>query len=278
MISPTHFAAALLGLSPSPPPLDRQAKRHYGIDPLCWLCGGPTERQGWRHEDAIADTFTQHNLAAVTDSATICWQCVAFTTPASFQALVKARSMPIKTTTKDGRPWVQAGWHCYSHFFAAPDRWECPGPGRVREILLDPPRDEFLLTINPTGKKHTLFRCRISTSPDAFFVHFEDETFLVHALDAVRCMIDFEHMSRLGFSKEQTLSGRYSQYQILQAGIETWRAGEGRIATWRTMRPSLLGLVAWCALGPSKLREIEPPAEAAPAPAPKTVYKEDLFG
>ncbi len=276
MTSSTHFAAAILGLSPMAPPADRKGNIHYGPDTHCWLCGGATEGKGWRHEDAIADTFTQHNLAAITDSVTICWQCVAFTAPASFQALVKARDLPIKTTTKDGRPWVQAGWHCYSHFVSEPDHYECPGPARVREILLDPPAQKFLLTLNPSGKKHTLFRGRVSPSRDLFAVHFEDETFSVRLPDVARCMVDFEAMSRLGFSKEQTLTGRYSQYQILQAGLEAWRIGEGAIAAWRTLEPSLLGLIAWCAHGPGKFKD-EPQA-APPANASKEiVFKEDLF-
>jgi hypothetical protein len=188
--------------------------------------------------------------------------------------------MPIKTTTKDGRPWVQAGWHCYSHFFAEPDHYECPGPGRVREILVNPPGGRFLLTINPSGKKHTLFRGHVSTSRDILAVHFEDETFLVHSSDVARCMAEFEGMSRLGFSKEQTITGRYSQYQILQAGLDAWHDGEAKIAAWRVAEPSLLGLIAWCANGPGKFKDevVEPKPAIPPLAIAAVTFREDLFG
>jgi len=242
--SPTHFAVAVAGVELSDPPADRKGRIAFGTDPLCWLCGGDTEGQGWPQPAAIAPTFTQVDFAVVEDSGTVCRACAALTKAATFQEVVRARGMDVKL-------WTQAGWHCYSHLFVYPDVYECPKPSRVRELLLDPPDAPFLLCINATGQKHTIFRGRIATSRDLFPVHYADETFDVSRVRFAEVLETLEALSALGISKDQSVSGRYHPESLRRAGLAAWRPLEERMKRWRDEEPMLLALVHWCGRSPS---------------------------
>lgn len=248
MSTPTQFCAAALGLELPPPKVAASGAR-------CWLCGGDTAGVGWRQADAVAQTFTQHNCAALPDSDAVCRACVAFTRAETFQALVRARSLPIKITTKDGRPWVQAGWHCYSHLVTGAGSYEAPVPSRVRAILLDPPPPPFALGLNPSGQKHSLFRTRIASSREVFPVHFDERTFVVDRARFARLLDNVEHMGRLGFSRKQTITGRYHPESIRRAGLAVWRTGEAAVRPWRDGEPDLMALAAWTARGPKWFSE-----------------------
>lgn len=248
--SPTQFAASVIGVELSDPPADRKGNVAFGNDASCWLCGGPTDGKGWPQEAAISPTFTQNNLARTQDSGTVCSACAALTKAKTFQAAVAKHGLDIKI-------WTQAGWHCYSHLVIAPGTYECPKPSRVRDILLDPPHEPFLLGINASGQKHSVFRCRVATDRDVFPVHFDDETFDVDRARFVQVLETLEELSKLGFSKDQSASGRYHPESIRRAGLSVWRPLEEQMQVRRQTEQQLLGLAVFCGRSPTYFRSLE---------------------
>lgn len=248
--SPTQFACAVAGITPTDPPADRKGVVHRGGDADCWLCGGPTDGIGWRQGDAIAPTFTQNNLAKTQDSETVCRACATLTKAASFQAAVASHGLDIKM-------WVQAGWHSYSHLFIAPGTYECPRPSRVREILLDPPAQPFLLTINASGQKHTVFRGRVCVDRDLIPVHFDDETFDVDRARFADVLGALEALSEAGFSKDSTLSGRYHPEAVRRCGLARWRALEEAVRPFREREYRLLSLAHYCGRSPTFFKDLK---------------------
>ena len=167
-MTPTQFAARALGLLPCPPPEPKRGPR-YGVSPVCWLCGGPTDGEGWPQATAIAPTFTQHNAAKAGDSDAVCQSCAALTRAATFQAMVTTRGLPLKV-------WTQCGWHSYSHHIREDGHYEAPAPDAARSILIDPPAGRWMLCLNTTGKKHTIFRGAVSQSRGAYPVQVDETT------------------------------------------------------------------------------------------------------
>ncbi|KWT70742.1 hypothetical protein APY04_0803 [Hyphomicrobium sulfonivorans] len=239
----TQFASRILGIA-SP----------LGTGNRCWLCGGDCGDEARAQKDVIAPTFTQHNLAACEDSTVVCGGCEALTLASSWQGVVAARGMDIKV-------WTQAGWHSYSHFIAGPDVYECPKPSRVREILLSPPATKWLLGINESGKKHTVFRSAVNTGGQSWAVFAGDALVRTTTAEFATCLSAFEAMVAEGFSKASVVSGDYHPATMLKVGIAKARALDARVVPYRRMRPDLLGLVAYCAFGVAQF------AEAAPEPA-----------
>lgn len=248
-MSVTQFAASVLGLL-----------EPVGSGALCWLCGGACGPEARQREDVIAPTFTQHNLAAVADSQVVCGACEAFTLAASWQGVVARRGMQLKT-------WTQAGWHSYSHFIAEPDVYECPRPGRVREILLDPPCRPWLLGINDTGKKHTIFRAAVNTGRNLWAVHYADSLVRTSTIEFTSCLNAFEAMVAAGFSKDSVLTGDYHPASLMKAGLAAARSLDANVAPYRRQQPDLLQLVAYCSRSVSAFASADVPTTATTEPA-----------
>lgn len=226
----TQFAATALGLLPYAPP------RGHCRDPWCWLCGGETGGVGWRQTDAIAPTFTQHNMAQRGDCGAVCQACASLTRAESFQALVARKQLSIKT-------WKQCGWHSYSHFIREDGHYEAPTPSRMREILLNPPVGRWLLTLNTTGKKHTIFRASVASSAVWFPLQVDEETIWTGVEEFVGCLGAFERLTALGCGKDGVQTGRYHPADTMRAGLGNWLPAERVMAEWRDRRPALVALV-----------------------------------
>ena len=227
----TQFVAqalALLPYVPRPP--------GWGASNRCWLCGGSTGGVGWPQRLAIAPTFTQHNTAACADSDAVCQSCAAVTRAESFQALVARRGLPLKV-------WTQCGWHSYSHYVREDGGYEAPTPSRMRAILLEPPDGRWLLTLNTTGQKHTIFRARVATTPAWFPVQLDEETLWTSAADLRECLAAFEALAAIGCGKDGIQTGRYHPADTMRAGVALWRPAEAAMAPWRDANPLLVALV-----------------------------------
>ena len=235
MIASTLFAAYSLALLPFDPPAPKRGDR-YGRGERCWLCGGATNGAGWPQAIAIAPTFTQHNLACCGASDAVCQACAATMAPEAFQAMVRARNLPLKT-------WAQCGWHSYSHFIRDTGAYEAPVPSRSREIMLDPPPGWWLLALNTTGKKHTIFRARVATERGRFPVQVDEDTLWVRHAEYRACLAAFERLTALGCGKDGVETGRYHPADTMRAGLAPWREAEDAMAPWRERAPGLVGLV-----------------------------------
>ncbi|HEX7072947.1 MAG TPA: hypothetical protein VF226_02820 [Hyphomicrobiaceae bacterium] len=245
----TQFAARVLGIADCPPPQPKRGPQ-YGTGAVCWLCGGATDGKGWPQATAIAPTFTQHNTAKANDSDAVCQSCAALTRAETFQRMVAERGLSVKT-------WTQAGWHSYSHFIRDDGHYSVPSRKDMRALLLDPPPGRWLLCINTTGQKHTIFRATVASSRTLFPVQMDETTIWCRADEIRQCMADFEGLCALGFSKDSILTGQYHPAQLLKAGLSRWKPAEGRIAPWRQSHPDLMALVHFVALGPAEFEPIE---------------------
>lgn len=267
-MTPTQFAARALDISDFPPPQPKRGTR-YGLSVRCWLCGGETDGVGWPQSVAIAPTFTQHNCAKMQDSDAVCQSCAALTRAETFQAMVKARGLPVKT-------WTQCGWHSYSHYIREDGHYEAPIPARVREILNDPPEGKWLLCINTSGQKHTIFRGTVATGRDRFPVQVDEETVWTGREEVGRCISDFERLATLGFGRDEIATGNYNPTNTLRAGIRAWREADEPMRIWREARPDLVALAAIAARSRKTLAEVPPPETASPvvipAPLPTPTY------
>jgi len=84
-----------------------------GSDARCWLCGGALREPGWRRQDAIQPTFTNHNLAQAPASQTVCQPCAYFASGDAWRAYAAAQP---ERGLKTGHA---TGWRSYSHLFSA---------------------------------------------------------------------------------------------------------------------------------------------------------------
>jgi hypothetical protein len=239
----TQFVARVTGILPAEPPVPRRGLRH-GSSSKCWLCGGDTGGVGWPIKAALGAAFTQHNIAAVMDSDAWCQACVATTKCEPWQAMVKSRGLDLKI-------WTQAGWNTYSHFVREDGHYSSPTRREMRAVLLDPPAGQWVLGINTSGQKHTIFRATVAANRDYFPVQFDEYTVWLYAERLRSCLADFERLCELGFSKDSILSGRYHHGQMLKVGIARWTAAEEMIAAWRASDPDMLAVVHFVALGPA---------------------------
>lgn len=245
----TQFVSRSLGLLPYEPPEPKRGAR-YAADARCWLCGGATDGMGWPQSVAIAPTFTQHNTAKAGDSDAVCQGCAALTRADTFQGMIKHRGLPIKI-------WTQCGWHSYSHFIREDGHYEAPSREVMRAIALSPPQGRWVLAINTTGQKHTLFRGAVASNQGFFPVQMDETTIWCRKDRLAACMADFEALAALGFSKDSILSGVYHPAQMLKVGLARWEPAESRMAPWRSEDPDMLALVHLIALGPAKFPEIK---------------------
>jgi hypothetical protein len=271
----TQFCARALGLLPCPPPTPRRGPAH-GLDARCWLCGGATDGVGWPQSLAIAPTFTQFNCARASDSDAVCQSCVALTRAETFQAMVAARKLPLKT-------WTQCGWHSYSHLIREDGAYAAPDRETARAVVIDPPPGRWVMGLNTSGKKHTLFRGAVAGGAGVHPIQLDETTVWVDRDDARACLGAFEALSALGFAKDDTLAGRYHPAGLSRAGLARWRPAETAIAPWRERAPDLMALIHHVARGPShfgpppeRARDAPPPAET-PKPPPRAGAQMELF-
>lgn len=219
------FTARVLGLLPWEPPTPKRGPR-FGTSQDCWLCGGPTGGVGWPKATAIAPTFTNHNLAAAPWSDAVCQACVATSSGETWKTYTQAHpEMGLKAVHP-------LSWRSYSHVIWAGGH-ECPTKATVKQRLLDPPPPPFLFVVALSGQKHLLFRAHVATDRDRFPVQLEEEWVLVDRLRLATCLADFERLLALGCRRDAIFSSHYSAYEMMAAGVATWRDAEVVWAPWR---------------------------------------------
>ncbi|TCO70256.1 hypothetical protein [Rhodovulum euryhalinum] len=248
METTTQFVARVLGIVHEPPLPKKKNSSRYASGKTCWMCGGDTCGKGWPRSAALSGGFTGHDFALAMDSDAICQGCAAVLSGKAWQGMVAQKGTDVKV-------WGGAGWNNYSHLIAEDGTYIVPKRKDIRRILLDPPYGKWVLAINSSGQKHTVFRAQVAASQTHFPVQFDEMTVWIHADRFRQCLADFEALCDLGFSKDSILSGEYHHAQMLKVGIKEWREAEQKIAPWRTSDPDMITIVHFCALGPSHFEE-----------------------
>ncbi len=230
---PTHFAHAVIGAPPWPPPV-------AGPDAVCWLCGGPTHGAGWRWADAVQPTFTNHTLARAPASQTLCQPCAYFASGDAYRQYAAAHP---ERGLKTGHA---TGWRSYSHLFSR-DGHETPTRPRWRAVLLAPPDPPFLACISTSGQKHTIFKGRVSTSAAQCWVLLEEELLLVDTAAVRRVLATVEALLALGFRRDDIARGTYNPAQIHRAGLANWEPLERAMQQHRRRQGPIVPLACYVA-------------------------------
>lgn len=236
-MSATAFAWKSVNGARYDPPGD---PRVYGSDSRCWLCGGPTHGIGWPRRVAFTELFTDAKLARVPSSDTACQPCVAMSRKDTWEAYVAAHpEMGLKTGQT-------MSWRNYGHAFWT-NHHECPNRSRWRALLIDPPEPPFVFVIAESAQKHLVFRASIAYDREVFPAQVEDETIIIRRRQFADCLLAFERVYALGFSKDQIVSGRYHQAQVMKSGLTLWREAETAFAPFRRLRPHDVRISAYVA-------------------------------
>lgn len=244
-MSGARFAWECLGSPEWLPPAPKRGAERFGPDGDCWLCGGPTEGVGWPWRLAISPTFTNHTLAAAPWSQTVCQACVYMGSGEAWRAYCE---------TRPDREWKAVpplSWRSYSHVFW-PGYHDCPKRGSWRALLLEPPEPPFLLVVAESGQKHIVYRAVVGRSREVFPVQVEEERVLVDRDEFRACVEAFEALLAMGFTRDEVVSGRYSQGRLARADRVLWRAAEAEMDQWRRRRPDYMRLAHMVAHGPTK--------------------------
>lgn len=241
--SATQFAWRVLGNAPYPPPEPKRGPR-YGPDERCCLCGAATGGAGW-HRSALPPTYTNWNLCAVPASQTICQPCMALAGSDTWRDYVAAHP---EAGLKAGLP---LSWRTYSHAFTVTGH-ECPNRKRWRELLLHPPEPPFLFVITESGQKHLIFRAQVAYSRDVYPVQVEEDLLLVNREAFAACLVAFERLYALGFSKDSIRDQRYHPAQLLKVGPVVWGNAEEAFAAFRKRHTGLVRLAHFCAQKPEE--------------------------
>jgi len=224
-----------------PPEPKSKKKERFGPDAECWLCGGGTNGAGWHFKDVIGTAFTDFNIAAAPHSSTVCQSCAALMKKEAWVEACAAHDHDPNFPVKDGKKPFLANWMFSSHVFSA-DEWLRPDRSGVRDVLLNPPKPPFVMTLASVGKKHVIFRARVNASREQFSVNLDDTEVLVVRETFARLLSDFEQAYEAGFSKDSLLTGHYNQAAILALGLSQWREIERKMRMWRTSEPGMLQL------------------------------------
>lgn len=227
--SPTAFAWEIVGGGPYPPPTPHP-------DPVCWLCGGPTNGEGWPRRTTIPETFTNPTLARAPSSEAVCQPCVAMSSKTTWDRYVAAHpEMGLKTG-------YAVSWRSYSHVFSRSVYVSFKDHAEWRQWLLEPPEPPFLFIISTTGVKHLIFRGVIAHSRDRYPVVFGDHLIYVDRSQFEACLQAFEALCDMGFSRDAVLSGNYPYQQLFKVGVRSWNQAEKAFAPFRKAMPDLVML------------------------------------
>lgn len=237
--SPTQFAWRCLASDPAPHGLGGPylPDGDPATDPLCWLCGGETGGAGWPQPGTFPPTFTNHNLARVPTSRTVCGPCVALASKQTWEAYVAAHP------DKGLKTGHAMSWRFYSHLFT-PGQHACPTRAGWRAILLSPPEPPFLAVMATSGQKHILFRGQVATDREWFPLQVEDERVWIDRAGFARCLDLFERLYHLGYTREEIATGRYNVARVHKLGASRWRELEAMFRPWRERDPGYVRVAA----------------------------------
>lgn len=235
--STSRFAWRCLGSTAWPPKLAVSGER-------CWLCGGEIEEPPWRRRDAIPPTFTNPNLARAIDSDAVCQPCAYLGSGDSWReycALLPERGW------KSMHP---LSWRSYSHVIA-PGLHQTPFRSEWHEWLASPPDPPFIFVMALSGKKHLIFRARVSRSKNTYALQAEEDTLWVERDTMADVLKTTSSLLALGFSRKEINSGHYSPHRIFRAR-DDFRILTEKLNRYRVREPELIDVATFAARDPRK--------------------------
>lgn len=214
----------------------------------CWLCAGDAGSDAWTLKDAIGSGFTASNIAKAPHSGAVCSSCVALMSRDAWILACEKHGHSPNFPAVEGKKPSLSNWMFSSHVFIEDIKtWLRPDRAQTKEIILNPPKGRWLISLAAVGKKHVLFQAPINDGVDNFFVQLDSDTILVDRALFTEILDLFELGYNNGLSKESMLSGNYSQAAILKWGISNWRELESSLSIYRAKHYAMLQLAHYCA-------------------------------
>ena len=221
-------------------------KSKYAIDEHCYLCGGKTHGLGHHIKDVLSAGFTDNNIAKNVKSKAVCDSCTALMKKEGWELSCAKQGVSPYFPVKDDKPPFLSNWMFNSHCFSL-NGWKTMSRQESRDTLINPPKTNFVITLADSGKKHVIFRAKVNTNNNNFFVQLDEYTILINHELFLSTLKDFEYGYNLGLSKESMLTGAYNQATVLKVGINKVRDIENKIKEVRLKDNGLLSVVSYCA-------------------------------
>lgn len=265
--SATHFLYKAAG-APSVQNLET-------IHSHCWLCGIETQ-VGAPKKNVIKDTFMDIDKARCPDSNHLCAACVwcfseqdevltkkvdSFWSTASLAmsantARLEAWQKKNKTTGKPatvaelGIDEIWGGYavpqrmRTYSHFVVNGVWTPATKANKafMREVLFNPPKDEWLAIIADTGQKHIIFRAQTAYGRESCVIQFEEQRISYELRQLQEVYAETNALYLLGFSKEEIERGEYARNRMMKVDRVRWREHERHLQKWRGSKIFMLAL------------------------------------
>ena len=205
----------------------------------CWLCGGGMDESVPRG-DAISKTFCLDSDSIRPGSEVVCVPCFSLSQKSTFDDYAQRRpELGLK-------PGYASSWRNYSHVVF--DRHHsCPGRAEWREWLLSPPEPPFLFVLAVSSQKHLIYKSKISGSRDFYHVQMEDVSIEVNLRVFSECLMLFEVLIDMGFSKKQIGENSYNSKMVLNAGVSTWRRANDMLQKFRLCHPEIINMCGFVA-------------------------------
>lgn len=200
-----------------------------GVSGRCRLCGGGAYR-GTPFAEWLKPTFTDHDL--LRRGEIICAACLfCCQERTEYMALVTGREKPQRTRT-------------YSHLVVA-GKWVVLGKAQKREMRALLAQSPEVAVIADSGQKHLIFRARPG------WWQFELCPPIEPAADRLsRILAATDEIYERGATKDEILTGRYSQGSIRRIGPAEWRALDAMVSPHRGS--ALLQLAVFLTLRPEE--------------------------
>lgn len=212
VITPTQFILNAAKITPEISlPMDKKViytfpKLQPVKDRYCFLCGNETGGMGTARKTTIKESFTDIQAARYITSASCCEAC-------SFcLSHMSMRNYSVFATEKGLRH---------------PTRIE------IRDILLNPPLEPFLLCVADSGQKWLHYRSKVNYSNKEFKVRFEEMEVIVSPEGFREVITEIENLYGF-FSKDEIKTGKYNQERIRKFGISEFSEAEERINKLKT--------------------------------------------
>ena len=215
-------------------------KTNQSIVKKCWLCGQSTTNY-FSLRDGISKTFCLSDQSHFPNSNIVCMACHAMSSKKYFDKYAEVRpEMGLK-------PGYATSWRNYSHV-AFKEHHSCPKRSEWSDWLLSPPEPPFLFVIAVSSQKHLIYKSKISTSRELFFVQMEDELLTVERDIFKGCFEIVKALVELGFSKKQILTNNYIYKLIMKYGKEKWKKLNDDLLFYRKLHSELIELACFCVL------------------------------
>lgn len=213
-----------------------------GVKP-CWLCGDSATRWLLLRE-GISKTFCLPEQSRSPNSDIICLPCHAMSSKKFFDTYAAARlEMGLK-------PGYATSWRNYSHV-AFKGHHSCPNRSEWGKWLLNPPEPPFLFVMAVSSQKHLIYKSKISTSREKFFIQMEDISITVEKSSFEKCFSSVRKLLSLGFFKKHIIKNSYPYKFVITCKPE-WKKLNDELNFFRKFHALWIDLACFCAVTPEK--------------------------